>query len=213
MLPRLRLLPSRRRRAAAPATAAAAPSSTTPSCILLGIVALVGALAGLLALANRSSSLAPDFLAEFVLYALVGHQPHDPGGARLRARAQHRQAGRRAAPGAAVRALPRQARGGAARDDAHPGGARAASSAASSFATAWIAGSTRRWSEVLASAQRHRRRLLPGAAARSCRRSRQRLARRLGPLDVAAADPAVVQAAVQSDEPPDHVGARRGVQR
>ena len=38
--------------------------------ILLGIAALVGTLAGLLALANRSSSLAPDFLAEFVLYAL-----------------------------------------------------------------------------------------------------------------------------------------------
>ena len=38
--------------------------------ILLGIVALIGALIGLLALANRSSTLAPDFLAEFVLYAL-----------------------------------------------------------------------------------------------------------------------------------------------
>jgi two-component system nitrogen regulation sensor histidine kinase NtrY len=38
--------------------------------ILLGIAALVGTLAGLLALANRSASLTPDFLAEFVLYAL-----------------------------------------------------------------------------------------------------------------------------------------------
>ena len=38
--------------------------------ILLGIGALAGMLAGLLALANRSSSLTPDFLAEFVLYAL-----------------------------------------------------------------------------------------------------------------------------------------------
>jgi hypothetical protein len=38
--------------------------------ILLGIGALIGTLAGLLALANRSASLAPDFLAEFVLYAL-----------------------------------------------------------------------------------------------------------------------------------------------
>src|SRR5689334_9416481 len=38
--------------------------------ILLGIVALVGTLAALLALASRSTSLTPDFLAEFVLYAL-----------------------------------------------------------------------------------------------------------------------------------------------
>jgi len=38
--------------------------------ILLGIATLVGTLAGLLALANRSASLTPDFLAEFVLYAL-----------------------------------------------------------------------------------------------------------------------------------------------
>jgi two-component system nitrogen regulation sensor histidine kinase NtrY len=38
--------------------------------ILFGIVALIAALAGLLALASRSSDLAPDFLTEFVLYAL-----------------------------------------------------------------------------------------------------------------------------------------------
>ena len=38
--------------------------------ILLGIALLVAALAGLLALASRSSELAPDFLTEFVLYAL-----------------------------------------------------------------------------------------------------------------------------------------------
>jgi two-component system nitrogen regulation sensor histidine kinase NtrY len=38
--------------------------------LLLGIALLIAALAGLLALASRSSSLAPDFLAEFVLYAL-----------------------------------------------------------------------------------------------------------------------------------------------
>jgi two-component system nitrogen regulation sensor histidine kinase NtrY len=38
--------------------------------LLLGIVVLIAALAGLLALASRGSTLAPDFLAEFVLYAL-----------------------------------------------------------------------------------------------------------------------------------------------
>ena len=38
--------------------------------LLAGVAALVALLAGLLALASRSSTLAPDFLAEFVLYAL-----------------------------------------------------------------------------------------------------------------------------------------------
>jgi two-component system nitrogen regulation sensor histidine kinase NtrY len=38
--------------------------------LLAGIAALVAALAGLLAVANRSSALAPDVLTEFVLYAL-----------------------------------------------------------------------------------------------------------------------------------------------
>jgi two-component system nitrogen regulation sensor histidine kinase NtrY len=38
--------------------------------LVLGVVVLVGLLAVLLALASRSSSLAPDFLTEFVLYAL-----------------------------------------------------------------------------------------------------------------------------------------------
>jgi two-component system nitrogen regulation sensor histidine kinase NtrY len=38
--------------------------------LLAGIAALVAALAALLALASRSSTLAPDFLTEFVLYAL-----------------------------------------------------------------------------------------------------------------------------------------------
>ena len=39
--------------------------------VLVGIAALIAALVGLLILANRSTALAPDFLAEFVLYALV----------------------------------------------------------------------------------------------------------------------------------------------
>ena len=38
--------------------------------ILVGIVVLLAALAGLLTLASRSARLAPDFLTEFVLYAL-----------------------------------------------------------------------------------------------------------------------------------------------
>src|SRR5262245_33168544 len=38
--------------------------------LLLGILVLVAALVGLLTLANRSATLAPDFLTEFVLYAL-----------------------------------------------------------------------------------------------------------------------------------------------
>src|SRR5216110_2046378 len=38
--------------------------------ILFGIVVLLGVLAGLLTLASRSARLAPDFLTEFVLYAL-----------------------------------------------------------------------------------------------------------------------------------------------
>ena len=38
--------------------------------LLVGIAALIAALAGLLALASRGSTLAPDYLTEFVLYAL-----------------------------------------------------------------------------------------------------------------------------------------------
>src|SRR5213594_2527904 len=38
--------------------------------LLVGILVLVGALVGLLTLANRSAKLAPDFLTEVVLYAL-----------------------------------------------------------------------------------------------------------------------------------------------
>ena len=39
--------------------------------IVFGIIALLGVLGGLLLLAGQSSSLAPDFLTEFVLYALL----------------------------------------------------------------------------------------------------------------------------------------------
>ena len=48
-----------------------APFLDNTPLISAGILALVAALVGLLVLANRSTALAPDFLAEFVLYALV----------------------------------------------------------------------------------------------------------------------------------------------
>src|SRR5579872_4150694 len=46
------------------------PFRDNPKLILAGIGVLVTALAAILALANRTPSLSPDFLAEFVLYAL-----------------------------------------------------------------------------------------------------------------------------------------------
>jgi len=46
------------------------PFRDNPFKVLLGILALVALLAGTMTLANRSSRLAPDFLSEFVLYAL-----------------------------------------------------------------------------------------------------------------------------------------------
>jgi hypothetical protein len=48
-----------------------APFLDNTPLVSAGILALVAALIGLLVLANRSTALAPDFLAEFVLYALV----------------------------------------------------------------------------------------------------------------------------------------------
>src|SRR5215218_10476664 len=68
------------RQATPPATSPAPSSQRSPAprkpfrdntrLILAGILALIAALAGLLALASRSSTLSPDFLTEFVLYAL-----------------------------------------------------------------------------------------------------------------------------------------------
>ncbi|MEK6629976.1 MAG: ATP-binding protein [Acidobacteriota bacterium] len=46
------------------------PLRDNPILLLVGIMALIAALAGMMTLANRSSQLAPDFLSEFVLYAL-----------------------------------------------------------------------------------------------------------------------------------------------
>jgi two-component system, NtrC family, nitrogen regulation sensor histidine kinase NtrY len=46
------------------------PFRDNPLQVLLGIFALVLALAGMMLLLNRSSQLAPDFLSEFVLYSL-----------------------------------------------------------------------------------------------------------------------------------------------
>ena len=60
---------------AAPPTPSPAPAPRRPfrdntKLILTGIAVLVAALVSLLALASRSATLAPDFLTEFVLYAL-----------------------------------------------------------------------------------------------------------------------------------------------
>jgi len=46
------------------------PFRDSPRLILAGIVVLVGLLAGILVLADRTSRLSPDFLTEVVLYAL-----------------------------------------------------------------------------------------------------------------------------------------------
>ncbi|MBI4885934.1 MAG: HAMP domain-containing protein [Acidobacteria bacterium] len=61
MPPPLRRSPGRRPRR---------PFRDNTRLILVGIAVLAGLLAGLLALASRSATLAPDFLTEFVLYAL-----------------------------------------------------------------------------------------------------------------------------------------------
>src|SRR5688500_13589944 len=53
-----------------PAPQGRKPIRDNTKLLLLGIAVLVAALIGLLALATRSSSLSPDFLTEFVLYAL-----------------------------------------------------------------------------------------------------------------------------------------------
>ena len=70
------------RKASAPVTPVAPPPQRSPApqgrkpfrdntrLLLVGIAVLVAALAGLLTLASRSTTLAPDFLSEFVLYAL-----------------------------------------------------------------------------------------------------------------------------------------------
>ena len=47
------------------------PFRDNPRLILAGIGVLVAVLAGILAYANRSPGLTPDYLAEFVLYALI----------------------------------------------------------------------------------------------------------------------------------------------
>src|SRR5581483_6229168 len=47
------------------------PFRDNPKLILAGIGVLVAALIGILSLINRSPGLTPDYLAEFVLYALI----------------------------------------------------------------------------------------------------------------------------------------------
>lgn len=57
-------------RSPSPRVARRRPLRDNPVLILAGILVLLGVLIGILALANRSTGLAPDFLTEFVLYAL-----------------------------------------------------------------------------------------------------------------------------------------------
>ncbi len=64
---------SRERRPTLPARPASPerrPFRDNPRLILLGIIALLGALAGMVMLADRSTEFQPDFLSEVVLYAL-----------------------------------------------------------------------------------------------------------------------------------------------
>src|SRR5687767_9656650 len=58
------------RPAARPVPPERVPFRDNPRLILLGIVLLLGALAAMIALADRSRELNPDFLSEVVLYAL-----------------------------------------------------------------------------------------------------------------------------------------------
>src|SRR2546428_827838 len=65
MPPRPRTLADR-----SPQPSARRPFRDNPRLILTGIGVLVVVLVGILALANRTAHLSPDFLTEFVLYAL-----------------------------------------------------------------------------------------------------------------------------------------------
>ena len=65
--------PSRPRREPAPPVPPGPgrrPLRDNPRLILVGILLLLAALAGIVAVANRSAGLSPDFLTEFVLYGL-----------------------------------------------------------------------------------------------------------------------------------------------
>src|SRR6185295_4494148 len=64
------LPPPRPTRDAPPAAPPRRPLRDNPRLILFGMLLLLAALAGIVALANRSARLSPDFLTEFVLYAL-----------------------------------------------------------------------------------------------------------------------------------------------
>src|SRR6187399_817614 len=184
-------------------TAPRKPFRDNTRLILAGILVLLGVLAALLTLASRSATLAPDFLTEVVLYGLtaadltmlvalvfvlarnivklVVERRRALPFARFRAKLVAALLGMTFIPGVLGLAV----------------------------GSELIRNSVDRWfnapmEQVLASAQ--------GIAADYYQEQQRvvssfslRLSRRLGPLDVASADPAAVQAAVQSDEPPDHV--------
>src|SRR6187402_3836049 len=179
------------------------PLRDNPRLILAGMIVLVAALIGIVALANSSSRLAPDFLTESVLYGLwaadltillgltfvlarnviklIVERRRALPFARFRGKLVAVLLGMTLIPAVLVLLV----------------------------GSELIRNSVDRWfnapmEQVLASAQ--------GIAAdyyqeqqRVVSSFSQRLARRLGPLDVAGADPATVQAAVDSDAPPEHV--------
>ena len=101
------------------------PFRDNPRLILAGIGVLVGVLDRAAGDRQRHVALLARFPQRVRALRAVGGRPDDARGARLRAGAQHRQAGGRAAAGAAVRAVPRQAGRAAARHDAGAGRARA----------------------------------------------------------------------------------------
>src|SRR5580765_8388166 len=65
-----KLPPSAPRREPGPSAPQRRPLRDNPRLILAGMLLLLVALVGIVALANRSARLSPDFLTEFVLYAL-----------------------------------------------------------------------------------------------------------------------------------------------
>lgn len=62
--------PASAHRASAASPSPRRPFRDNPRAILVGILLLLGTLAAILVIANRSARLSPDFLTEFVLYAL-----------------------------------------------------------------------------------------------------------------------------------------------
>jgi len=108
-------------RSAAPAPAVPLrrrPFRDNPRLILAGIGVLVAALVAILTVAKGSPRFTPDFLSEFVLYALTAADLTMLVALVFVLARKRREADRRTAARAALRAFSREARRAAARDDA-----------------------------------------------------------------------------------------------